>query len=155
MFLLRLAIVLLCVLQSWAAEETGRLFGDSVGLNVKFSQGQPMSELPLLKQLGVKWVRDSVDWPVMEPEAGKYADFPPAFRERLIYYRENGIGVVFGLWYANAKAYPNTPDNPHHSVDAVAYGHYAAAMARALRASGVRFVLEVWNEPHNFVTPIP
>ena len=150
-FLIHAAVAGLLGLQGWAAEEAGRTFGDSVGLNVKFSQGQPMSELPLLKELGVKWVRDSVDWPVMEPEAGKYADFPPAFRERLIYYKENGIGVVFGLWYANAKAYPNTPEHPHHSVDAAAYGRYAAAMVRLLRESGVRFVLEVWNEPHNFV----
>ncbi|MCU0917794.1 MAG: hypothetical protein MUC88_25010, partial [Planctomycetes bacterium] len=30
-------------------------------------------------------------------------------------------------------------------------GRYAAATARLLRESGVRFVLEVWNEPHNFV----
>lgn len=34
---------------------------------------------------------------------------------------------------------------------AQAFGRYAGATARLLRESGVHFVLEIWNEPHNFV----
>jgi hypothetical protein len=125
-------------------------FGDGVGLNVKFSQGQSMSQLPDLAELGVRWVRDGVDWPTLEPAPGKYLEaFPNAFTRRLDYYKANNIGVDFLLAYSNRKAYPNTADNPHHEYDAEAYGRYAAAVARLLKASGVRFVLEVWNEPHN------
>ena len=99
----------------------------------------------------MKWVRDTVVWPEMEPTPGQYGDFPEAFQERLKFYKENGIGVIFGLWYNNPKAYPNTPENPGHSIDAKAYGRYAVEVAKLLKASGVRFVLEIWNEPHNFV----
>lgn len=129
----------------------GRPFGEMVGLNVKFSQGEPQSALSLLRELKVSWVRDTVSWREMEPSPGQYLNFPKAFRERLAFYKENDIGVIFGLWYDNPKAYPNTPENPHASIDAQAYGRYAVAIARLLKESGVRFVIEVWNEPHNFI----
>ncbi len=128
-----------------------RPFGEMVGLNVKFSQGEPQSALPLLRELKVKWVRDTVPWPEMESAPDQYGDFPEAFQERLKFYKNNGIGVIFGLWYDNPKAYPNTPENSGHSIDAKAYGRYAVEIAKLLKASGVRFVLEIWNEPHNFV----
>ena len=128
-----------------------RPIGEMVGINVKFSQGEPQSALSLLKELKVSWVRDTVHWPRMEPSAGNYVAFPSAFQQRLAFYKENDIGVVFGLWYDNPVAYPNSPDNLHHSIDPQAYGRYAVAIARLLKESGVRFVLEIWNEPHNFV----
>lgn len=128
-----------------------RPFREILGLNVKYSQGEPVADLPLLDDLGVRWVRDNVGWAEMEPAPGRFVDFPPAFWERLRFYKAHNIGVLFGLWYDNPDAYPNTPENPHHSVDAEAYGRYAVEVARRLKASGVRFVLEIWNEPHNFV----
>ena len=128
-----------------------RPFGEMVGLNVKFSQGEPQSALSLLKELKVSWVRDTVHWPQMEPSPGNYVAFPSAFQQRLAFYKENDIGLVFGLWYDNPVAYPNSPDNLYQSIDPQAYGRYAVAIARLLKESGVRFVLEIWNEPHNFV----
>lgn len=128
-----------------------RPLGDIVGLNVKFSQGQPMSDLPELKDLGVRWVRDGVGWADMEPAPGQYLpSFPADFTTRLAFYKASHIGVVFLLAYGNPKAYPDTPDKPHNQYNAEAYGKYAVAVAKRLRASGVRFVLEIWNEPHNF-----
>jgi hypothetical protein len=126
-------------------------FRESLCLNVKFAQGQPHSELPMLTDLGVRWVRDHASWKDLEPVAGQYAEFPEPFRERLRFYRQHGIGVVFLLAYDNNKAYPNTPDNPHHSLDPKAYAGYAMHAAKLLRKAGVRFKLEIWNEPHNFV----
>lgn len=147
------AIVLLAALSfaapSAAAPPPARPFRDAVGVNAKFSQGEPLADLPLLKQLGVRWVRDSVDWHDVEPVAGRYDPFPPAFRQRLDYYRANDVGLVFGLWYDNTVAYPNTPADPARSTDPAAYGRYAAEVTRRLRASGVRFVVELYNEPHN------
>lgn len=128
-----------------------RTFGEMVGLNVKFSQGEPLAHLPLLKELGVRWVRDGVGWAEMEPSPGEYQPFPSAFQQRLDYYRANNIGIDFLLCYDNPVAYPNTPSNPHHSADPKAFGRYAVAVAKQLKAAGVRFVLEIWNEPHNFV----
>ncbi|MBI5832788.1 MAG: hypothetical protein HZB16_10830, partial [Armatimonadetes bacterium] len=125
-------------------------FGETIGLGVKFSQGQPLSQLPDLKELGVRWVRDGVDWPTIEPTAGNYLPaFPADFAQRLAFYRANHIGVDFLLAYSNPKAYPNTADKPRNEYDAAAYGRYAGQVARLMKASGVEFVLEVWNEPHN------
>ena len=133
---------------------TSRPLGDMVGLNVKFSQGQPMSDLPELKDLGVRWVRDGVSWADFEPLPGQYpAAFTGDFAKRLAYYKANHIGVVFLLAYQNSNAYPDTPAAPHNSYNAEAYGRYAAAVAVRLQASGVRFVLEIWNEPHNTLAP--
>ena len=61
-------------------------------------------------------VRDAVNWEEMEPSPGNYVAFPSAFQERLAFYKENDIGLIFGLWCDNPRAYPNTPDDPHHSV---------------------------------------
>jgi len=127
-----------------------RTFGEGIGLCVKFSQGQPRKDLALLKDLGVRWVRENEAWARVERAAGKY-EFSPAFKERLAFYRENHIAVVFILAYDNKVAYPPTPDDPDRNIDPEAFSRYAAAAARLLRESGVHFVLEVWNEPHNFV----
>ena len=141
--------------QNGVGESTGsqRKFREIIGLQVKFSQGQPLKDLPSLEELGVRWVRDHVGWVDIEPSPGQYRDFPPAFKERLAYYREHDIGVVFLLAYGNTRAYPPTAAEPYRSVDPGAFGRYAVAVARMLRAAGVRFVLEAWNEPHNSELP--
>jgi hypothetical protein len=120
-------------------------------LNVKYSQGQPLDELPMLDDLGVRWVRDTVGWSELEPAPGQFQEFPPAFQQRLAYYRAHRIGVVFLLAYSNPTAYPPTSADPLRPVDPVAFGRYATHVARHLRDAGVPFVLEIWNEPHNFV----
>ena len=127
-----------------------RPFGESIGLCVKFDQGQPQKDLVFLKGLGVRWVRDHSSWARIEPVPGRY-EFPPALKDRLAFYRQNNIAVVFCLAYDNKKAYPPTPDDPHRNVNPEAFGRFAAATARLLSESGVRFVIEIWNEPHNFV----
>ena len=119
-------------------------FGNTVGLCVKFSQGEPQSALANLSELRVKWVRDAVNWRDVERAPGVYSEFSAALRQRLEFYRANGISVVFGLWYENNTAYPADP------LNAEAYGKYAVEIARRLKAIGVKFVLELWNEPHNF-----
>ncbi|BBL72985.1 cellulase family glycosylhydrolase [Methylomagnum ishizawai] len=125
-------------------------FRETLCLGVKFSQGEPLANLPNLSELGVRWVRDHVGWATMEPTAGRFLSrFPNDFQQRLDYYRSHGIGVVFMLAYGNQKAYPNTPENPTNSVNATGFARYAAQVARLMKASGVSFVLEVWNEPHN------
>jgi len=51
--------------------------------------------------------------------------------------------------YENSVAYPNVKESPNHFVNEVAFGKYVAYMATQLRDSGVRFAIELWNEPHN------
>lgn len=126
-------------------------FGDMVGLNVKFLQGEPQENIKELPELGVRWVRDAVLWRNMEPRPGVYNKFPADFEERLKFYKAHNIGICFPLVFANGDAYPATEKNPLNPINAPAYGRYAAQIARMLKASGVKFVLEVWNEPHNFI----
>ncbi|MDQ7989593.1 MAG: hypothetical protein REI09_08165, partial [Candidatus Dactylopiibacterium sp.] len=136
-----------------AAAQAAPRFGDSLCVNVKFAQGQPMSDLPLLRTLGVSWVRDTIPWFDVETAAGRFDPFPADFQRRLDYYRDNNIGLVMMLAYENRRAYPDTPANPHHSITPEYYGRYAGEIARRLKAHGVRFVMELWNEPHNSLQP--
>jgi hypothetical protein len=141
---------LFCV--GWSAQKkpVTKVLGEIMGLGVKFSQKQPLSDLEMLTDLGVRWVRDDESWGRVERTPGVY-EFPDDFKKRLAFYKAKNIGICYGMWYDNTRAYPNTPENPHNSVNPEAYGKYAAACARMLKESGVEFVLEVWNEPHNFV----
>jgi hypothetical protein len=131
-------------------DSSAPLFRESIGLNVKFTQGQPLSELPMLSELGVSWVRDTVDWASLERTPGSFAKFPDEFAQRLEFYKAHDIGVVFLLGYQNEVAYGPTESEPLRPIQPFAFGRYAMAVARGLRDAGVRFVLEIWNEPHNF-----
>jgi hypothetical protein len=133
------------------AQDRSALLGATIGLGMKFEQGQPLSDLAMLPELGVRWVRDTVRWHDIEPVAGAFRPFSSAFERRLSFYREHDIGIVFLLAYGNDHAYPPTSDLPHRAVDPQAFARYAAEVARRLKRADVRFVLEVWNEPHNFV----
>lgn len=123
-----------------------RPFGDMIGLGVKFSQGQPLHQIDMLLELRVRWVRDAVHWPQIEPSAGRYAGFGAAFRQQLAFYRRHDIGVVALLTLGNPRAYPGAAPAPY---DPAAFGRFALQVARLLREAGVRFVLEIGNEPHN------
>lgn len=133
---------------------SGRKFREIIGLQVKFYQGQPQSDLRSLRDLRVRWVREEIGWDQIEPSPGQYREFPPAFKKRLAYYRQNDIGVVFLLAYSNPVAYPATREAPYRPADPEAFGRYAVEVARMLRATGVNFVLELWNEPHNSLRPL-
>ena len=133
---------------------SGRKFREIIGLQVKFYQGQPQSDLPSLSDLRVRWVREEIGWDQIEPSPGRYREFPPALKERLAYYRQHDIGVVFLLAYSNSVAYPATREAPYRPADPEAFGRYAVEVARILRAEGVSFVLELWNEPHNSLRPL-
>lgn len=146
-----LSLVTLLAPTAVTAQITG-VFGDSTCLGVKFSQGQPLSELRTLKELGVRWVRDSIDWSVLEPQAGHFVDeLPATFKARLNFYKANNIGLIAMLAYGNQRAYPDTPENPTASISPDKFSDYAAYVAKALKKEGVEFVLEVFNEPHNYL----
>lgn len=129
--------------------ESRFLFEDTICLGVKFYQGQPLHDLEMLKELGVKWVREGVHWADIEQRKGVYNPLPDSLKTRLNFYRANNIGIIYLMVYENAVAYPNTPDSPNEFVNELAYGRYVAHMARELKASGVKFAIELWNEPHN------
>ncbi len=130
-------------------ENNPRFFAENLCLQVKFFQGQPLSDLALLTKLGVKWVREEDRWHLVEAVPGRYKPFSASLQKRLAFYKAYDIGVIFILGYENPEAYPNTAKNPANFVNIAAYANYAAHMATMLKASGVKFKLELWNEPHN------
>ncbi|MGE5787965.1 MAG: hypothetical protein ACM3ZE_25450, partial [Myxococcales bacterium] len=137
--------------QASSQSRSSRRFREALGVSTKFAQGQSQSDLEMLTDLGVRWARDTVDWSVMEPKPGEIAEFPSAFRERLEFYKAHDIGVIYLLGYDAFNAYKATDTNPAAAFDPVAFGNYAVEAAKRLRKAGVRFVLEMWNEPHNMV----
>lgn len=125
-------------------------FRNTLCLGVKFSQGESLGDLKNLAELKVKWVREEFSWGSLEPQPGKWrTGFSVEFLQRLKFYREHDIGVIFLLGYGNSKAYPNDALNPANSVDAKRFASYAVHVAELLKFSKVRFVLEILNEPHN------
>ena len=119
-------------------------FGEAVGLVVHFNQGETLEHLADLKNLGVKWVRDEEYWGGIEKKKGEYV-WPEKNKQRMKFYKENGIGNIFALTYsANKNVYPGDPYNPE------AYGRYAVAAAKMHKEAGVEVVLEIFNEPANF-----
>jgi hypothetical protein len=129
-----------------------RLLKDVVGVATKFRQGEPQADLALLQDLGVKWVREEIYWTDVEPQPGNIVEFWPATIERFKFYKANDIGVVM-LLYGGNPGYGDYKTNPAGYFDPVAYGRFVATVAQRLKAMGVRFVIEVWNEPHNTLLP--
>lgn len=146
---LLLIVIMLSSNKIAVAESAARPFADNLCLQVKFFQGQPLSDLTLLTRLGVKWVREEDRWHLIEPVAGHYQPLSGALQQRLAYYKTHDIGVIFIVGGENPKAYPNTLEHPANYVNVEAYANYAEYMAKALKASGVKFKIELWNEPHN------
>lgn len=126
-----------------------RNFGEMIGLGVKFTQGQPTSQLPMLRELGVRWVREHIAWELIEPAPGSYTEFSGTLKTELDFYKSNDIGLVALLTLGNFKAYPPTAEDPARPYHVKAFGAYAAQVCRMLRKHGVRFVLELGNEPHS------
>lgn len=149
--LFKLFCILLATVSSSLSAEGNipRLFEENMCLGVKFAQGQPLHDLEMLKELKVRWVRDTIPWSYVEPRPGHYKPFPDSLKTRLSFYQKNNIGVIFLVGLENNIAYSNSPERPHNFVNAYAFGRYAAHMARELKSSGVNFVIELWNEPHN------
>lgn len=142
-----LLLILLAFSSSYAAP-----FEGGFGLNVKYVQGEPFdqSAKDMLLELRVKWVRDAESWNTMQVGQGVLAaDFTPAFKARLQFYKDNNIGVMFFGVY-NAAVYSDDPAYANDRLPAVPYGDYMLKCAQLLKASGVKFVMEVWNEPRTF-----
>jgi len=103
----------------------------------------------MLTDLGVRWVRDAIEWAEVEPSPNRFLDFSPSLKRRLEFYKDHNIGLVALLSLENAKAYPAEASNPGASFNSDAFGRYAAFCAVRLKALGIRFVIELGNEPHN------
>ena len=64
----------------------------------------------------------------------------------LEFYKRYDIGLVALLTLGNPRAYPG---GLCRAVRPQAFGGFAVHVAQQLRAAGVRFVLEIGNEPRS------
>lgn len=135
--------------QALESTETSRPFSEFIGLGVKFIQGQSLDTLPMMSDLNVKWARELVNWSEIESSPGVYGSLPENLRKELAYYKEHDIGLVAILTLSNTSPAPATPAEIEIGSNPEAFGRFAAKAASLLKAEGVRFVLEVGNEPHN------
>jgi|GEM_PF-1795940 len=95
--------------------------------------------VPLLKQLGVQYVRDSWGWQKVETTKGTYS-MPPDAQHKLDTLNAAGLKVIAVLAFGN-KLY----ENP---LDSDAFANYAGWMATTFKGKVTAW--EIWNEPDNF-----
>lgn len=95
--------------------------------------------LPLLKQMGVQFVRDEWGWESVEKTKGVY-EMPPDMQHRFDVLTSAGFKIICVLDYGN-KIY----ENP---LDPDAFANYAAWMAKTYKGKVAAW--EIWNEPDNF-----
>ncbi len=95
--------------------------------------------LPLMKKMGVQYIRDVFSWASVEKTRGVYVMYPSA-QHWLDAVNGAGIRVMAILHYGN-KIY----DNP---LDPDAFANYAAWMAKNYKGRVAAW--EIWNEPDNF-----
>ncbi len=95
----------------------------------------------LCKLAGVKWVRDRLSWPEMEPERGKFAD-ETRYERAMRIQHESGLKIL----QVNHISPPWAAKNSTHFPDDLrdAYNFYVAL---AKRWNGLADAIEPWNEP--------
>lgn len=111
------------------------LFGDMVGLGAKFEQGQPLSELTTLVDLKVRWIRSDVWAAHFNVTTGIYT-MSATMQAMIAFCIPNNIGI-------SALLQMGTGSTP------AGFGKFALEVAKAFKATGVKFVLELGNEAHN------
>jgi hypothetical protein len=95
--------------------------------------------IPLMKQMGVQYVRDEWGWEGVEKSKGVYA-MPPEGQHKFDALNAAGIKIICALDYGN-KLYKNP-------LDPDAFANYAAWMAKTYKGKVAAW--EIWNEPDNF-----
>lgn len=114
-----------------------------IGTSVHFAFGQGKLEdnLALIKQAGIRFVRDEYNWSSVEGKKGEYV-IDPRFTRWIEKTHAAGMTPLVVLCYGNPHyeggSYPTTPE----SIEA--YTRYAEAVVRSM-PNQKRYV-EIWNE---------
>lgn len=112
---------------------------DRMGVATHFTRWKQDGAIPLIRQMGVSWIRDGEYWAGVEKNRGEYK-IPENTWAWLKACKANGIKVIFILNGANPR-YENR-------YDPEAYTRWAAWMAAELKDYVDAF--EILNEPNNF-----
>jgi hypothetical protein len=129
--------------------EASMLFGDCRGVR----DWQRAMELPVLRKLGVKWVRVGEDWGRIEPRRGEYQWGRLDSEIQLV--RDSGMFAIYlgGSGSDWTRAYGNHPwprgtDRFSASPDPSNYGALADFYEQLTRRFGHTIrAINVWNEP--------
>jgi hypothetical protein len=123
-----------------APGETPQLRGLGVGTHFGRMPNWDIDKLlPLLKEMGVQYVRDEWGWGGVEKTKGVYAMYPYG-QKSLDMLNSAGIKIIAVLDYGNT-IYANP-------LDSDAFANYAGWMAKTYRGKVAAW--EIWNEPDNF-----
>jgi hypothetical protein len=135
----RLAVVvILLFLQSGVFAQ--QKANDKLGTCTHFSQGWDYKQvMPLIKSAGLGWIRDDLNWDVVELKKGQYV-IPEKTLRWIKAAHQHDLKLILILNKGN-KIYKN-PYDPD------AFARFAAAMARQLKNEVDAF--EILNEPANF-----
>ena len=103
----------------------------------------------LVRQLGVGWVREDVQWSRVEPSRG---DYDWAWHDTVFQaHQRNGINIIGVIGPAVGWATPEPGDAEHgvsfYPPDPDQYAVFAASVA--VRYRGLVKAWEIWNEPEN------
>jgi O-antigen ligase len=122
------------------------------GLTTQLKQSDPVNRrqrLAELRQLGFGWVRQRLDWGVLEPEPGQFDwQSSDALLADLVAADLIPVVVLDGspAWARDPRDQPPT-DNPlAPPVEPAAFARFAAAFATRYQAQ-VRFY-QIWDEPN-------
>ena len=134
-------------------------FGEAVGIQSPFTQYTSLADGgPWFVDLGIKWAREDMNAYSIEPKPGvyqfndRYGNAPgvPTMHERFQFYADNNINVIVIVGGVNTVAYPKEQgEGGVYPVEA--YGDYALAVAKQLETYGNDFIIEIMNEPVNFM----
>lgn len=126
-------------------KKSGEISSSIFGTQTHFGQWWDYKKvIPLIEEVGFKWIKDEVYWGRVEKEKGVFA-IPTNAENWINDANERGIDVALGLLYGN-KNYPLTEDNFEEFKKG--YANYCAFMVKTLKGKVKRW--EIWNEPSNF-----
>jgi len=126
-------------------KKSGEIPASIFGTQTHFGQWWDYKKvIPLIEEVGFKWIKDEVYWGGVEREKGKLK-IPAKATAWINDANKRGINVALGLVYGN-KHYPFTKDNFEEFKKG--YANYCAFLVTKLKGKVKRW--EIWNEPSNF-----
>lgn len=124
-------------------KQGGEVSDEIVGMCTHFSQdkGDVDLSVDLLKNSGVKWIRDECHWGNVEKEKGVYV-IPEKNNNYVNKALESGIQTLIVLDYGNS--FYDGGNAPYTAEGREAFANYAKAVAQHFK--GRVYAYEIWNE---------
>ncbi|MDD3155546.1 MAG: cellulase family glycosylhydrolase [Victivallaceae bacterium] len=116
--------------------------GSPIGMYCHNVQWNGKTELPILRNMGISWVRANLSWGRSEPERGKYDWKQGDASDRVL--NEYGMHIMYNLVYPPRWAVTRVNIYGGNPAD---FADFAAFAARAVARYPKVLHWSVWNEP--------